>query len=129
GGGGKLDDRPAFSRVDDTVGDTVDSIGPGIDGAAEYVNAIALDAAGNVYLTGAFLGTASFNPFAHDMNVRSGGFYDAFIEKLAPDGTLTWVRTISGPLDNVGRDIAVDSPGHVHATGHLTRNAHLDPKR
>ena len=54
-------------------------------GGTEYDNAtsIAIDAAGNVYTTGFFSGTADFDPGAGVSNLISAGNHDIFISKLS----------------------------------------------
>ncbi len=72
-------------------------------------NAVAVDAAGNVFLTGNFFGTADFGP----INVPHGSDYDIFVAKLSPAGAWLWVKRFGSaigdatPTDN-GQGISAD---------------------
>jgi hypothetical protein len=64
---------------------------------------IAVDTAGNVYMTGVFFGTADFDPTAGIYNLTSnGGNSDAFVLKLTQSGTSAFAGggTGSGDLGN-----------------------------
>ncbi|HQF67438.1 MAG TPA: SBBP repeat-containing protein [Candidatus Cloacimonadota bacterium] len=68
---------------------------------------IAVDDMDNVYVTGRFLGTATFG----SQTITGGGI---LVAKLDPSGNWLWVAT--GAI-NYGEDIAVDSSGNVWVTG------------
>jgi IPT/TIG domain len=77
-------------------------------------NAIAVDAAGNVYTTGNFNGTANFNPNGTaDLTAPNG---DAFVSKLDTYGNYVWAHEI-GNNSSTGSGIAVDGSGSVYVTG------------
>ena len=65
---------------------------------------IEVDGNGNSYITGEFLGTATFD----NITINSSGNYDAFIAKYDPSGNLLWVKKSGGAGLEVGRGIAVD---------------------
>jgi len=50
----------------------------------ERGNSIAVDASGNVYTTGAFLGTVDFDPGVPVYDLTSGVGYNAFVHKMSP---------------------------------------------
>ncbi|MGH2360435.1 MAG: SBBP repeat-containing protein [bacterium] len=79
--------------------------------------AIAIDAAGNAYVTGS---TASLN-FPVSMGVLQSalsGFNDAFITKINAAGSgIEYSTYLGGSLDDQGRDIAVDGNGNAYVTG------------
>jgi cysteine-rich repeat protein len=79
----------------------------------DYGWAIAVDNAGNVLLTGAFLGTADFGggPFS------SVGSYDVFVVKLDAQGQHLWSQRLGGTSYDGAQAIAVDSSGNVLLTG------------
>lgn len=65
--------------------------------------AVAADAQGNVYLTGA--------------SPSASGYSVVYISKLSPDGKSASTATIGGSYDNIPHAIVVDSTGSVHVTG------------
>src|SRR5579872_3207606 len=91
------------------------------------ISAIAVDAAGNAYVTG---GTTSLdfptvNPYqAHFGGVGPGGVFagvhtgDAFVAKINPTGNkLIYSTYLGGSLDDVGLAIAIDSKGDAYVSG------------
>jgi uncharacterized protein (AIM24 family) len=80
---------------------------------------IALDAAGNVYVTGLYSGTASFG----GSNITSAGNYDVFVAKYNSSGTLQWVRSAGGTSVDFGRGITLDATGNVYVTGYYAGTA------
>jgi len=88
---------------------------------------IAVDAAGNVYTTGAFFGTADFDPGPGLFNLTSADSTDIFISKLDANGDFVWARAMGGTRDNWGYDIAVDDAGNLYTTGIFQGTADFDP--
>ncbi len=80
---------------------------------------IAVDANGNVYITGSFAGTVDFDPGSGTDNHTSNGALDIFVEKLDANGNFLWAKTFGGASYNedVGNSIAVDANGNVYVTG------------
>lgn len=80
---------------------------------------IAVDGAGNAYLTGATESTDF--PIVRPLQgtIRKGaGFGDAFIAKLSPDGSaLVYSTFFGGSGAEVGSGIAVDANGNAYVTG------------
>jgi hypothetical protein len=70
---------------------------------------IAVDANGNVYITGARPSVRSLE--AYD--------YDAFVAKFSAAGALLWMTDLGDTCDDEGRGIALDRFGSVYITGHL----------
>jgi len=69
---------------------------------------IALDAFGNVYTTGQFLGTVDFNPGSGVNNLTSAGGRDIFISKLDNAGNFVWAKRMGGTDWDAGYSIAID---------------------
>jgi uncharacterized protein (TIGR03437 family) len=89
-------------------------LGGGGDDGAE---ALTLDAAGNIYLTG-YTGSDRFpvTPNALQSQRRSGS--EAFVSKLSPDGTSLFYSTfLGGNNDDSGRGIALDPEGNIYVAG------------
>jgi hypothetical protein len=74
---------------------------------------IAVDASGNVYVTGLFWYTASFGSFSK----TSSGLGDAFVVKYNSSGVVQWVQAAGGTAGDVSNSIAVDASGGVYITG------------
>ncbi len=53
----------------------------------DYSYGVAVDGAGNAYVTGSFRGTVDFDPGDGVDNHTDNGYYDAFLVKFFPDGT------------------------------------------
>lgn len=77
-------------------------------------HAIALDPAGNVYMSGMFKGTVDFDPGPGVVNHTSAGEDDIFVMKLDPDGAHMWSCSF-GTTEGVegGWDLAVDASGNA----------------
>jgi hypothetical protein len=76
--------------------------------------ALAVDAAGSVYLTGqAGSGFPEVDPLQ-----PYGGYGDAYVAKLSPDGSqLVYATYVGGSYEEVGYGIAVDPAGSAYITG------------
>jgi len=90
---------------------------------------IAVDAAGNIYTTGSFEGTADFDPGPGIFNLTSVQplYEDIFITKLDAFGNLVWAKQLGAYWDDAGQSIAVDAAGNVYATGYFYGTADFDP--
>jgi len=92
----------------------------------DFATAVAVDAAGNAYVTGFTL--------SQDFPVTSGAFQttyggaggqlsslvysgDAFVTKMSPSGALMYSTFLGGSQDDVAAAIAVDSQGNAYVAG------------
>jgi len=82
--------------------------------------AVAVDAAGNAYITGFFDATASFG--AQSLVNRSSSD-DVFVAKCSGAGTFLWAVRAGGSLDDVGQGIAVDGATNVYVAGSFAGSA------
>ncbi|MDH4027448.1 MAG: SBBP repeat-containing protein, partial [Nitrospirota bacterium] len=80
----------------------------GTGSSSDSATAIAVDASGNVYVTGYSTG--------------SGTFTDYFTIKYGPTGTVQWEQRYNGTGSSYDKstDIAVDASGNVYVTGYST---------
>ena len=91
-------------------------------------NAIAVDAAGDAFITGRTTNFASFpsTPGAfqsYTTNVAAGTSSNAFILKLNPTGTAYLYATLlAGTKFDEGKGIAIDSTGDAFVTGDTQSN-------
>ncbi len=88
---------------------------------------IAVDALGNIYTTGNFMGTADFDPDSGTNNLTSAGYFDIFIQKLDANGDFLWAKSMGGSSYDYGMSIAVDVLGNVYTTGFFQDTVDFDP--
>jgi hypothetical protein len=77
---------------------------------------IAVDAAGNILLAGAYTGAVSFG----GPTLSNGGGRDVFMAKLDPMGAHVWSQGFGAAGDQYATHLAVDSFGNPVATGIFT---------
>ncbi len=95
--------------------------------SSQQAEAIAVDASGNVYITGSFSNTVDFDPGTGTSSFTSKGSNDIFITKYDTDGKYLWVKAIGGTGLDRGADIAVDASGSVYVTGRFADTVDFDP--
>lgn len=96
---------------------------------APAITATAVDAAGNIYVTGSIC-AANFPTTAGAFQTQFGGGAcnepnfgiplpggDAFVMKLDPTGGVVWATYLGGSGYDAGNAIAVDSAGNVYVAG------------
>ncbi len=95
----------------------------------DYARAIAVDAAGNVYVAGDFQGTADFDPGPNTFTLTSagGGGNDVFVCKLDPAGNFVWAKQMGGTGSERGFAIAVNAVQEVYTAGTFSGTADFDP--
>ena len=77
-------------------------------------NGVAVDAAGNVFITGYFEGTAQFGT----QSLTSAGGYDVFVAKLdGSSGQFLWAQQRGGSGYDRGNAIAIDPSGNLLVSG------------
>jgi len=76
---------------------------------------IAVDNAGNVYLTGSYKNTANFG----DIQLTSNGNRDIFAAKLDTNGNWLWAVGAGSTGEDQGYGIAVDTAGNACITGYI----------
>jgi hypothetical protein len=83
------------------------------DGADQLGYGVAAGPAGDVVVTGGFLGTIDFgnNPLS------SSGGKDLFVARLDPSGSHVWSKRFGDGADQTGLAVAVDGAGNAVVTG------------
>ena len=83
-------------------------------GGSNIANAVAVDANGNVAITGSFQNSIDFGGGP----ITANGFsVDTFVVKLSASGAHLWSKGLSGSEQDYGRGISFDSSGNVVVTG------------
>ncbi|WBO85417.1 NHL repeat-containing protein [Hymenobacter yonginensis] len=83
------------------------------------VSSLTVDAAGNTYAVGYFAGTAAFGA----SRLSAAGTHDAFVAKLAPNGTWLWGIAGGGSSTDYAKGVAVAADGSVFVTGSFSGHA------
>lgn len=84
---------------------TVAAAGP----ALEVCASVAVDSGGNIFATGYFTNTVTFN----FTTLTTTGGLDIFLVTLAPDGFVSWAKSFGDSNLQAGLSIAVDGSGNV----------------
>ena len=90
--------------------------------SSDYGYGTCVDNSGNIYVTGCYKGTATFD----NVNVTSLGNFDIFIAKYNSSGTLLWFKTAgSNGADEADR-IFLGQDGSVYVAGTFQSLCHWD---
>ena len=94
-----------------------------MDSAYSYEGGLALDAAGNVYITGTTRSAnfpvtpGAFDTDYNDDDVGATGSMDGYYLKLSPTGALLYGTYVGGRRTDEPHDIDVDAAGNVYIVG------------
>jgi hypothetical protein len=94
---------------------------------SERSHSIAVDPNGNVYTTGAFSGTADFDPGPGTHNLTSLGGDDIFISKLDAAGKFLWAIRLGSTDWDQASDMVLDSYGNIVVVGGFRKTVDFDP--
>ena|ERR1035437_2554253 len=76
---------------------------------------ILVDASGNIYVTGTFIGTATFGT----IQLSSYGDNDIYIAKYDSDGNCIWAKQAGGSSDDFSYGISIDANKNCYITGYF----------
>lgn len=133
-----LSENPASNKLSDIFVVALSSAGAykwakAIGGvSADGGDAVALDAAGDVYVTGLFGDKVIFDTDLGGTQLSSNASNDIFVMKMnGGKGNLIWAVNmggdVTGGVNDEGRGIAVDGSQNVYTTGHFAGKADFDP--
>lgn len=92
----------------------------------DSIASIKQDASGNLYITGQFSGTISFNNGTGTTNLTSNGDEDNYILKLDGSGNFIWAKSFGGDTPDYGIS-NIDTAGNVFTTGSFYGTVDFDP--
>lgn len=83
----------------------------------DYADALATDAAGNVYLTG-HTDSTDFPTTPGSFQTTNQGMYDGYVTKITPNGSaIMWSTYLGGSYGDEAHDLALDPQGNIYLTG------------
>ncbi|MDD2799640.1 MAG: SBBP repeat-containing protein [Bacteroidales bacterium] len=91
----------------------------------DKIDAVSLDALGNLFIGGYFSQTVNFDPSATNITFTSAGNYDAFIAKLDNNGNFKWVKQIGSMGNDWTGGLSATGDGNVFASGSFTFDASI----
>lgn len=89
----------------------------------ESATGVAVDDAGNAFVTGTFEGQPAFG----DARLKSAGRTDVFVTELDRDAHVLWAVSLGGPGADEGRGIALAPSGDLYVTGTFSGTVDFDP--
>ena len=90
---------------------------------SEIGKQINLDPYGNIFLSGLYAdGNAQFGNY----NFPNKGYWDLFVLKFDPTGSLTWAKAVGGPETDYAGGLGTDKVGNAYLLGTYQQSISLD---
>lgn len=83
----------------------------------EIINAMEIDAQGNIIAVGNFNNTLDLDPSSNTALRTSFGQSDAFLVKLDSSGNFLWGKQLGGPAGDFANAVQVDELGNIYVAG------------
>jgi len=104
----------------------------GASGYLDQGNGLALDNAGNLYITGAYAFSGDFDPGPATYTLTTVGYVDMFVLKLDVDGNFIYAETFGTssqgfPYFVVGNSVITGENDKVYFTGYFSDTTDFDP--
>ena len=124
---------PDYPLDPERSGNSIQGAGPYIPQIGQTIGGVAVDPSGDVYFTGSFYGSVTFNAGTGTKTFQANGpfagqYPDIFLIKMDSSGNLIWGDQMGGEFTDVANAIAVDSSGNAYITGYFSRTANFDPQ-
>ncbi|MBM4085222.1 MAG: hypothetical protein FJ272_10570, partial [Planctomycetes bacterium] len=97
--------------------------GPGVD----FGKDVAVDSAGNVIVTGYFVGAVDFDPGPGAAMLTSSGVVDQFLAKYDANGRHLWSFALGGPGADMPHSVVADRAGNLYLAGYFSARVDFDP--
>lgn len=94
--------------------------------ASQYVEDIAINTSGRIYLMGDFYGEVDFDPGTNVELVSSNGFTDIFIQEYSLKGNYRRTHHIAGPDFEYGTKLLLDNDDHMIVLGQYGKSVDFD---
>jgi hypothetical protein len=89
---------------------------------------MALDASGNIFITGAVYGTSDFDPGPGTITLASAGSSDIFICKLTINGDFVWANLFGAGSGDYASTIDTDGSGNIYTAGVFNGTVDFDSR-
>ena len=94
---------------------------------APYTNpSVSADGNGNTYVTGAFVGTATFATLPSPTILTSAGEADVFIAKYDASGNVLWAKRAGSTHSDAAYSIKYDGFGNLYIAGYFVESTNFD---
>ena len=94
----------------------------------EFGYGVAVDARGDVYVTGLFYDSPDFDPSSEIFLMPSAGIEDTYLVKYASDGSFIWGKKTGGSGSDAGYGVDLSPAGDILLTGNYFQQSDLDPE-
>ncbi len=85
------------------------------------------DQNGDIIVTGAFKGTADFDPSSNVFNLTSAGNFDIYVVKLTALGEFVWAKRMGGSGFDRAHDVEIADNGDIIVSGYFRNTVDFDP--
>ncbi len=86
-------------------------------GYSNTVQALAIDDANNIYVTGVIYGEGDFDMEAGENMIETYSDYDSYFAKYSPDGNFIWAHTTAPKVIGYNLDMIIDAQQDIYLTG------------